>query len=112
MNDLGKKCYFMCVAVKGDTDKAACQKVIANIIAAVGMTPIFDPACWEYGGDVGRIYAQPIYESIMLYDAWPKHRGGYLVVTSCREYHPGDVLKTIEDNGFDICDFKFNILSL
>ena len=100
--DLGKKCWTLQVAVRGDTTLAAAQKVVDAIIEAIGMTPVFKPTAYQYEGDIGIIYIQPIYESFVGFDAWPCHGGGYLTITSCREFSATTALTAIRANGYEI----------
>lgn len=112
MTDLGKKCWTLQVAVKGDTSLAGARKVVDDIIAAIGMTPIFKPTAYQYESDIGIIYIQPIYESFVAYDAWPCHGGGYITITSCREFQPDQAIEVMVGYGFMVGESNFVVISL
>lgn len=102
MTALGKQCWMMGVAVKGDMSVESAERVVNAVISAIGMTKIYESKTWTYDGNLGLIYAQPLYESIVTADFWPRHRGGYLVVTSCREYDPRDVIRAAKESGYSV----------
>lgn len=112
MNNLGKTCWTLQVAVLGDTTEAGAKKVVNDIIKSIGMTPVFEPVVYQYEGMIGIIYIQPIYESFIGFDAWPCHNGGYLTITSCREFKPEEALDAIINNGYQISDSHFWVMAL
>lgn len=109
---LGKNCTTFTLAIKGEATVAAARSLVNGIIQAIGMSPIFEPTVYQYAEDVGIIYIQPIYESFVAFDAWPKHGGGYLTVTSCRNFEPGTVTDEVERQGYHIVDDTYSELDL
>jgi hypothetical protein len=100
------------MAVKGNTTVEGARKVVNEIIQKIGMSPIFEPAIYQYAGDIGLIYIQPIFESFVAYDAWPCHGGGYITVSSCREFYADVVMRVVEKHGFEILDSSLTMLAL
>jgi hypothetical protein len=109
---IGKACYTLQMSVKGDTTVDAARTVVDDIIKRIGMTPIFQPSIYEYEGNIGIIYIQPIFESFVAYDAWPCHGGGYMTVSSCREFYADTVMEVLEKHGFEILDSSLSVLRL
>ena len=109
---IGENCYTLQMSVKGDTSVEGSKSVVNEIIRKIGMTPIFEPAIYEYEGNIGIIYIQPIFESFVAYDAWPRHGGGYMTVSSCREFYADIVMAVVENAGFEILDSSFMTLRL
>jgi hypothetical protein len=109
---IGKCCHTFQMAVKGNTTVEAAKLVVDEIIRHIGMTPIFEPSVYQYEGDIGIIYIQPIFESFVAYDAWPCHGGGYITVSSCREFYADAVMAVVEKHGFEILDSSLTTLGL
>ena len=109
---LGKTCTTFMMAVKGDTTVEGARRIVDEIIKTIGMTPIFEPAVYEYEGNIGIIYIQPIFESFVAYDAWPIHGGGYITVTSCRDFYADAVMEVVSRAGYEVVDSQFSSLAL
>ncbi len=101
MSDFGKRSYVSGFAFEGPSDPEAVNDLVLKVIDAIGMTPIFDAKIFNWVEDgVGFIHVQCLYESCVLADVWPKHKGGYLLVVSCKKYDLEAVAKTMHDNGY------------
>lgn len=109
---LGKDCYILSMAVMGPTDVASARAVVNEVVRQIGMAPIFEPAVYQYEENIGIIYIQPIFESFVAYDAWPRHGGGYITVLSCREFEADIAMQVVEAQGFTIVDHDFHSLTL
>jgi len=109
---LGKNCHTFQLSVIGKTTVEAAKAVVDDIIEKIGMAPIFKPAVYVYEGNIGIIYIQPIFESFVAYDAWPCHGGGYITVSSCREFYADTVMCVVEKHGFKILDSSLTVLGL
>lgn len=89
---LGRSMQSHSFALGGVMSSGAWYSVLSEIIDAIGMTPVYKPAIWNYpfcgGGGNGQTIVQPITESFLALDIWPDHAGAYLVVCSCRPFDP------------------------
>ena len=110
--EIGKCCHTFQMSVLGPSTIEAARDVVNEIIEKIGMTPIFEPSIFQYEGNIGIIYIQPIFESFVAYDAWPCHGGGYLTVSSCREFYADTVMGVVEKHGFKILDSSLTVLGL
>jgi hypothetical protein len=72
-------------------------------------------ATWRFQGSCksgfGFIHVQPISESLLAWDTWSEHQGGYFIVFSCERYEPQDVADILLDY-FEIVDRGFMTLRL
>ena len=99
--DFGKRSYISGFSFYGDVNPGTIERLINEVIPAIGMTPIFNKALFQWVEEgVGFIHVQCLYESCVLADAWPKHNGGYLIVVSCKPYDIGIVARVMRENNF------------
>ena len=111
MSDLGKQCWMMGIAVRGDMSAEAAERVVNAVISAIGMTKIYESKTWTYDGDLGLILAQPLYESIVTADFWPRHSTGYLVITSCKYYEKSTAEEAVSACGYEIIESSMMVLN-
>jgi S-adenosylmethionine/arginine decarboxylase-like enzyme len=105
---LGDHTFLCLYAVRGEIPKDKCAKLVDKIISAIGMHPIFKPKIWQYKDkSVGYIYTQPIYESMIYVDVWPKHDGAYLTVCSCKPFSAEKVVVVIEKAGLTVKNSQY-----
>jgi hypothetical protein len=66
------------------------KDLLIAITDAIGMTRVYDAACWKYPvagkGGTGHTIVQPITESFMCLDVWDDHNGAYLFLVSCKPF--------------------------
>ena len=63
-------------------------------------------------GGVGFTFFQPITESFLTWDMWPKLKGGYLIVCSCKLFWVSAVIKILKENGLEVVNVKSEGLGL
>jgi S-adenosylmethionine/arginine decarboxylase-like enzyme len=104
---LGNTSYLSAFSIKGSVEVDQCKRITQDIINSIGMKPIFSPAHWKYlEKDVGYIYVQPIYESYIAWDVWPKWGGAYLAVCSCKKFKRENVIAVIQGHSLKISGNK------
>lgn len=84
--------HFHSFALTGVLSSKEWQHFLYDITKLIGMNPVYTPAVWDYplcdAGGKGQTIVQPITESFLAVDAWPDHKGAYLVVCSCKSFEP------------------------
>lgn len=103
MSDFGRRTYVSGFGFEGPADPGDIDNLILKVIEAIGMTPIFDSKVFHWTEEgVGFIHVQCLYESCVMADVWPKHKGGYLFVISCKKYDLNTVADTMHKYGYKI----------
>jgi hypothetical protein len=67
---------------------------------------------YEGKGGNGFTLLQPITESMVTWDIWTDHGGGYLFVVSCKSFDPKDVTDILFEKCLKILDNECIDLSL
>jgi len=92
---LGRRMHFYAVALKGSLSPDGWREFLVDVAGSIDMVPVGEAAVWTYPvngeGGTGLTVCQPITESFIAVDIWPDHLGAYLVVCSCRLFHPLDL---------------------
>lgn len=123
--ELGRVGYFSVFALRtlpdGDGNRAPITEDLATLVTDVVIERIgmhregLFSATWRFPvggkGGIGFTRVQPIFESLLAFDTWWEHQGGYLIVFSCQHYEPQDVADIFRDY-FDIVDRAFVTLKL
>ena len=102
---LGRRMFFRAIALRGalpiygDRTSPGWLHFLTEAARAMGMSPVGQPAVWEYplaggAGGAGQTIIQPITESFLALDTWPDHDGAYLFICSCRPF-TADCLKPL-----------------
>lgn len=110
--EFGKNMQAALFSIVGDVSPEQGQTITNDIIRQIGMTPIFEPKCWRYEDDLGWIGVQPLYESYVAWDQWDCHKGGFIVVVSCRPFFANIVQTVIESHGLKVHEQKHVGLSI
>jgi len=105
--EFGLDSQTLTIAIKGEVNVFRVRRLVNNIIDAIGMTPIFDAKIYEYPDDIGFIYIQPIWESAIMFDGWPRHQGGFMWICSCKAIDQNKVLDVVRNSDYAAvkCDF-------
>jgi hypothetical protein len=114
MTNLGLQSQTFTAAIKGSINVFSVKNLVDEVITNIEMTKIFEPKIYEWPDDIGFIYVQPLYESAIMVDGWPRHSGGYIWVCSCRPFDTQRVLRVLENNSYVTlqCDFVEMALEL
>ena len=100
MAEFGASMNLAAFSIRGDISLAFCSELTDRIIKTSGMTPAYAPALYSYpvegkGGE-GFTYFQPITESFICWDVYPRLKGGYLVICSCIDFNAQDLIDEIK----------------
>ncbi len=92
---LGMRIHTTGIALIGKMSIQRWKELLAAITDAIGMTKVYDPACWTYPvagkGGVGNTICAPMTESFIALDTWPENNGAYLLIVSCKPFNPKNI---------------------
>ncbi len=86
---------MMCAALllRGEANNTHVSNMMTDICNALGMCAIKEPQRWDYPvngkGGYGYTIVQPITESFIIADVWPKIKAVYIYIASCKPFSPG-----------------------
>jgi hypothetical protein len=106
---LGDKLYVSSFSIQGAMSIEDGCSLIQQVVDAIHMTPAHNRTVCQYPvgenlGGIGFTIFQPITESFIVLDAWPKadQPHAFLVIGSCKSYDSAQVVKTIRARGFEV----------
>jgi hypothetical protein len=106
---LGDRLFVSSYSIQGALEIADACTLIQSVVDAINMTPAHNRTVCQYPvgeslGGIGFTVFQPITESFLVLDAWPKATAphAYLVIGSCKPYASAQVVQAIQDAGYSV----------
>ena len=116
MSELGEHMMSIRIVVHGKLTKHGIIQITEELIESVGLSPTPGATFCNYPingkGGVGFTYFQPITESFIAWDVWPKLNGAYLIICSCKLVWVQEIKKVLNNSGLKIVTMKYDQISL
>jgi hypothetical protein len=100
MSKFGEELQMIAISFKKQMSQPLCEKITEEIVNKIGLHCI--PGLIKYSypyeskGGKGYTLIQPITESMVAWDIWTDHKGGYLFLISCKRFNPEEVFEILK----------------
>jgi S-adenosylmethionine/arginine decarboxylase-like enzyme len=103
---LGRCMYQHSFTLSGVLSEDHWQLFLRTLARAMNMQAVGKPGIWSYptagAGGNGQTIVQPITDSFLAVDTWPDHKGAYLVICSCHQFDPHEIILQCKEFGLSV----------